>query len=75
MNMSQEIQHNYQRPTDRELLEQTTNEKLAAISEVPGFDVEFDPEEAELAGAFQETALSEEDALDALDAIYDADSE
>ncbi len=72
MNMSQEIQHNYQRPTDRELLEQTTNEKLAAISEVPGFDVEFDPEEAELAGAFQETALSEEDALDA---IYDADSE
>lgn len=72
MNMNQEIQHNYQRPTDRELLEQTTNEKLAAISEVPGFDVEFDPEEAELAGAFQETALSEEDALDA---IYDADSE
>lgn len=72
MNMSQEIQHNYQRPTDRELLEQTTNEKLAAFSEVPGFDVEFDPEEAELAGAFQETALSEEDALDA---IYDADSE
>lgn len=72
MNMSQEIQHNYQRPTDRELLEQTTNEKLAAISEVPGFDVEFDPEEAELAGAFQETALSEEDALDA---IYDVDSE
>lgn len=72
MNMTQEIQHNYQRPTDRELLEQTTNEKLAAISDVPGFDVEFDPEEAELAGAFRETALSEEDALDA---IYDADSE
>ena len=70
--MNQEIQHNYQRPTDRELLEGTTNEKLAAISEVPGFDVEFDPEEAELAGAFQETALSEEDALDA---IYDADNE
>ena len=70
--MNQEIQHNYQRPTDRELLEQTTNEKLAAISEVPGFDVEFDPEEAELAGAFQETALSEEDALYA---IYDADNE
>ena len=72
MNMNQEIQHNYQRPTDRELLEQTTNEMLAAISEVPGFDVEFEPEEAELDGAFQETALSEEDALDA---IYDADNE
>ena len=72
MNMTQEIQHNYQRPTDTELLEQTTNEKLAAISQVPGFDVEFDPEEAELAGAFRETALSEDDALDA---IYDADGE
>lgn len=68
--MSQEIQHDYERPSDRELLEQTTNEKLAAISEVPGFEVEFDPEEAELAGAFRETALSEEDALDA---IYDAE--
>ena len=72
MNLTQEIQHNYQRPTDTELLEQTTNEKLAAISQVPGFDVEFDPEEAELAGAFRETALSEDDALDA---IYDADGE
>ncbi len=70
MRMSQEIQHDYERPSDRELLEQTTNEKLAAISEVPGFEVEFDPEEAELAGAFRETALSEEDALDA---IYDAE--
>lgn len=70
--MNQEIHHDYQRPTDRELLEQTTDEKLAAISSVPGFAVEFDPEEADLAGAFRETALSEEDALDA---TYDADSE
>lgn len=30
----------------------------------PGFEVEFDPEEAERAGAFQEDALSEADALD-----------
>lgn len=64
----QEIQYDYQHPTDAELLEQTTNEKIAAISAVPGFEVEFDPEEADLAGAFRETALSEEDALDA---IYD----
>lgn len=68
--MSQELQHDYERPSDRELLEQATNAKLAAISEVPGFETEFDPEEAELAGAFRETALSEEDALDA---IYDAE--
>jgi hypothetical protein len=30
----------------------------------PGFEVEFDPEEAERAGAFQEDALTEADALD-----------
>jgi len=38
-------------------------EKLADM-ETPGFEVEFDPEEAELAGAFVEDALSEQDALD-----------
>ena len=70
--MTQEIQHNYQRPTDTELLEQTTNKKLTTTNQVPDIDVEFDPEEAELAGAFRETALSEDDALDA---IYDADGE
>lgn len=31
---------------------------------VPGFQAEFDPEEAEAAGAFEEDALSEADALD-----------
>jgi hypothetical protein len=30
----------------------------------PGFEVEFDPDEAERAGAFKEDALSEADALD-----------
>lgn len=30
----------------------------------PGFMVEFDPDEAEFAGAFVEDALSEEDALE-----------
>ena len=38
-------------------------EKLADM-ETPGFEVEFDPEEAELAGAFVEDALSEQDALE-----------
>jgi hypothetical protein len=31
---------------------------------IPGFEAEFDPEEAERAGAFHEDALSEADALD-----------
>ena len=30
----------------------------------PGFSAEFDPEEAESAGAFSEDALSEEDAIE-----------
>jgi hypothetical protein len=31
---------------------------------IPGYSVEFDPDEAEQAGAFQEDAISEEDAAD-----------
>ena len=37
----------------------------------PGFEVEFDPDEAERAGAFQEDALTE---ADALDSCMDADN-
>ena len=33
-------------------------------AEIPGFQAEFDPLEAERLGAFKEDALSEEDALD-----------
>ncbi|AZQ13286.1 conjugal transfer protein TraD [Shewanella khirikhana] len=32
-------------------------------SETPGFQAEFSPEEAEAIGAFEETALTESDAL------------
>jgi hypothetical protein len=39
------------------------NEKLTDAM-IPGFAAEFDPEEAERAGAFDEDALSEADALD-----------
>ena len=38
-------------------------EKLAD-AEVPGYQAEFDPDEAERAGAFVEDALSEQDALE-----------
>ncbi|BAU77415.1 hypothetical protein [Metapseudomonas furukawaii] len=33
-------------------------------AEVPGFEVEMDPDEADLVGAFQEDALSEQEAKD-----------
>ncbi|MEQ1620623.1 MAG: conjugal transfer protein TraD [Methylococcales bacterium] len=38
-------------------------EKLKDVG-TPGFQAEFDPDEAERAGAFYEDALSEQDALD-----------
>ena len=33
-------------------------------AQIPGYQAEFDPDEAERAGAFIEDALSEEDAID-----------
>ena len=47
------------------------NDKLSDAM-TPGFEAEFDPEEAERAGAFDEDALSE---ADALDSCIDADDE
>lgn len=38
-------------------------EKLSDAA-IPGYAVEFDPDEAELAGAFVEDALSEDDAIE-----------
>ncbi len=46
------------------------SDQLAVLDEkmtdvlVPGFEVEFDPEEAERAGIFAEDALSAQDAAD-----------
>ncbi len=42
---------------------QVLEEKLLD-AEIPGFQAEFDPEEADRLGAYIEDALSEEDALD-----------
>ena len=39
----------------------------------PGFEVEFDPDEAERAGAFQEHALTEADALDSCMDLIDVE--
>ena len=40
---------------------------------IPGLQVEFDPEEAEQAGAFVEDALSEADALESSIDLLDAE--
>jgi hypothetical protein len=39
-------------------------EKLSDAETTPSFEVEFDPDEAEKVGAFEEDAISEVDALD-----------
>lgn len=46
---------------DREVQRQVIAQKLAD-AQTPGFQTEFDPDEAELLGAFKEDALNETDA-------------
>jgi hypothetical protein len=48
-------------------------EKLTDIA-TPGYQVEFDPDEADQAGAFQEDALSEGDALGSTDDLAALDA-
>lgn len=43
--------------------ENALQEKLADVG-IPGFEADFDPDEAEQAGSFTEDALSAEDAAD-----------
>lgn len=50
---------------DFEAAEQVLRAKLID-AETPSFEVEFDPDEAERAGAFVENALSEEDARESM---------
>ena len=54
----------------REIVE----EKLAD-AQTPGFQAEFDPDEAELAGAFVEDALSEQDAAESSSDLLDVGQE
>ena len=49
--------------TDNPDITEIIQEKLLD-AEIPGFQAEFDPLEAERLGAFKEDALSEEDALE-----------
>jgi len=66
-------------PTDAETnkpdIREIIQEKLLD-AEIPGFQAEFDPLEAERLGAFKEDALSEEDALDStIDHIAEVENE
>lgn len=63
-------QLNYVRPDDATILRELVEEKCNLLSEVPGVEVEFSPDEADMAGAFQEDALADEDSRDA---CYDED--
>lgn len=55
------IDYDYEKPSDEQILNDVTDAKLANLS-IPGHIQEFDPDEAELAGAFIEDAMSLEDA-------------
>ena len=59
------IKEHYQCPDEATALREGVEEKCAEL-DVPGLVVEFDPEEAEMCGAFFEDALGEEDALVAI---------
>lgn len=48
---------------DQEKRRQVIDHKLID-AQTPGFQAEFDPDEAEMLGAFREDALNETDALD-----------
>ena len=58
-----------------DIQEQVIQEKLLD-AEIPGFQAEFDPLEAERLGAFKEDALTEQDALDStIDYVEEVDDE
>ena len=50
---------------DLEIMDQVIKEKLLD-TDTPGFEAEFSPDEADSLGAFEETALTEKDALDSV---------
>jgi hypothetical protein len=53
-------------------LQEIVNEKLND-AQTPGANVEFDPDEADLAGAFEEDSISEQDALESnIDQVSDS---
>ena len=52
------IREQYQRPDEETAAREVLDAKCAEL-DVPGHEVEFDPDEAELCGAFREDALGD----------------
>lgn len=50
---------------DLEIINHVVDDKFID-AQTPGFQAEFSPLEAEIAGAFEETALTEKDAMDSV---------
>jgi hypothetical protein len=71
---SSEIPHDEASFDDEANATAALREKLAD-AETPGFQAEFDPDEAARVGAFVEDALSEADALDTAIDLTDAQSD
>lgn len=65
MNTEDSTSHLPGLPDTRRDVTDVVRDKLSD-AETPGFFAEFDPDEAERAGAFSEDALSEADAFDAV---------
>lgn len=67
--------NDYDKPVDAAaVLREVVLEKLMD-AKTPGFGAEFSPDEAELAGAFEEDALTEKDAVEsAIDLLALEDS-
>lgn len=59
------IQKHYTRPDEETSLEERVKEKLAML-DIPGMEVELDPDEAEYLGLFEDDATGLEDAMDAM---------
>ncbi len=58
--------------TDNPEMQETIQEKLLD-AQVPGFKAQFEPQEAEMLGAFTEDAINEKDALDSAIDLLGAD--
>ena len=58
--------------TDNPEMQETIQEKLLD-AQVPGFKAQFEPQEAEMLGAFTEDAINEKDALESVIDLLGAD--
>lgn len=63
MTQQDRMDPNHMIPDDAASAAAVLRDKLTDLL-IPGYSVEFDPDEAEQAGAFQEDALSEQDAAE-----------